>query len=64
MSYNNSSPNGNRYFITCCTPTCPKRVPGCHGTCPDYAEAKAKYDADKAAYRPPAPIRQYDFNRY
>ena len=36
------------YFEECqkCVP--PKRHPGCHGTCPDYAKARAKYDADKA----------------
>lgn len=36
------------YFECChyCVP--PKRYPGCSGKCPDYAEGRAKYEADKA----------------
>lgn len=36
------------YFECChiCVP--PKRYPGCSGKCPDYAKARAKYDADMA----------------
>lgn len=36
------------YFECChiCVP--PKRYPGCSGKCPDYAKARAKYDADRA----------------
>ena len=36
------------YFEKCqhCVP--PERHPGCHATCPHYAEAKAKYNSDKA----------------
>lgn len=37
------------YFDECrvCKP--PRRHPGCHDRCPDYAKGKAKQDADKAA---------------
>lgn len=36
------------YFEKCqkCVP--PERKPGCQDHCPHYAEAKAKYNADKA----------------
>ena len=36
------------YFEKCqhCKP--PERHPGCHDTCPHYAEARARWDADKA----------------
>lgn len=30
-----------------CVP--PKRNPYCHGSCPEYAEARAKHDEDNAA---------------
>jgi hypothetical protein len=35
-------------FQSCykCTP--PKRTPGCHATCKDYAAAKAQHDAQTA----------------
>lgn len=28
----------------------PKRHPGCHGTCPEYKEARAEHDAKKEAH--------------
>lgn len=36
------------YFECChwCVP--PKRYPGCSSKCPDYAQARAKFEADKA----------------
>ena len=33
----------------CCGCVAPKRYPGCHDHCPDYAKEKAVYDAQKAA---------------
>jgi hypothetical protein len=38
---------GKGYFECChnCKP--PRRYPGCQDHCPDYAEGKAKHDADK-----------------
>lgn len=36
------------YFECCQYCVAPKRYPGCSGKCPEYAEARAKYDADKA----------------
>ena len=36
------------YFECCMKCVAPKRYPGCSGPCPDYKEARAKYDADKA----------------
>ena len=37
-----------KHFNACyyCKP--PRRHPGCHATCPDYAEDKKNYDAIKA----------------
>lgn len=33
----------------CCIPCKPpKRYPGCHDCCPEYAAARAKYEQDKA----------------
>lgn len=39
------------FFEAChvCKP--PKRKPGCHSDCPEYAEARRKYDIRKAAER-------------
>lgn len=34
-----------------CTPDCPKRQPGCHSKCPDYAAAKVVNDTKKAKIR-------------
>ena len=52
------------YFEECqkCVP--PKRQPGCHGYCPDYAKARAKYDADKAKADANREIRYYAKNRH
>ena len=38
----------NNYFEEChkCKP--PKRQPGCHAICPEYAKGKALLEADKA----------------
>lgn len=33
----------------CCIPCkTPKRYPGCHDHCPDYAKARAKHEQEKA----------------
>lgn len=47
------------YFECChkCVP--PKRYPGCSGTCPEYAEARAKFDADKAKNKQHVLMDQY-----
>lgn len=47
------------YFECChiCKP--PKRYPGCSGECPEYAEARAKYDADKAKQRSGLDMKYY-----
>ena len=38
--------------ITCCNNcVAPKRYPGCHGTCPEYLEQRAKYDEVKEIER-------------
>lgn len=36
------------YFECCHHCVAPKRYPGCSGKCPEYAEARAKFNADKA----------------
>lgn len=37
--------------IECCHHcVAPKRHPGCHGHCKEYAEERAKYEARKVAY--------------
>ena len=34
--------------IKCCLGcTAPKRYPGCHGTCQEYIQEKAKHEADR-----------------
>lgn len=39
-------------FFECCHKCVPpKRYPGCSGTCPEYAEQRAKFDACKEAER-------------
>ena len=36
--------------IKCCRPCVPpKRHPGCHGSCPEYADEKAEHERLKAA---------------
>ena len=52
------------YFEECqkCVP--PKRHPGCHGTCPDYAESRAKFDADKAKADAGRELKYYTNNKH
>lgn len=47
------------YFECCriCVP--PKRYPGCSGKCPDYKEARAKFDADNHKIRMDNMIQAY-----
>lgn len=47
------------YFEKCqkCVP--PERHPGCHDHCPHYAEAKARYDADKAKHDETKSVKDY-----
>lgn len=47
------------YFECChrCAP--PKRYPGCSGSCPEYKEARARFDADKAKNNKDIAIRYY-----
>lgn len=47
------------YFECCHYCVAPKRYPGCSGKCPDYAEARAKYDADKAKKNEYITIKYY-----
>lgn len=51
------------YFERCqhCIP--PERHPGCHGTCHHYAEARAKWDADKAKQDEGKELRHYFLNK-
>lgn len=38
--------------IKCCHPCKPpKRYPGCHDHCPEYAKERAQHDKDTAAYK-------------
>lgn len=47
------------YFECChvCVP--PKRYPGCSGKCPDYKEAREKFDADKEKNKGRTVMRNY-----
>lgn len=47
------------YFECCHHCVAPKRYPGCSGKCPDYAEAKAKFDADRAKQKSVIDMRCY-----
>ena len=45
--------------IKCCYPCKPpKRYPGCHGICPEYAEQKAQHDKETAEERKKTLIQQ------
>lgn len=38
--------------IKCCLPCKPpKRYPGCHGKCPEFADEKAQHEKDTAAQK-------------
>lgn len=47
------------YFECCHHCVAPKRYPGCSGKCPDYAEAKAKFNADKQKNQERTATRNY-----
>ena len=38
---------GNRHFQACHKCVAPKRHPGCHGSCKEYADEKAEYEEIK-----------------
>ena len=47
-------------YFECCMPCKPpKRYPGCSGKCPEYKEARARYDADKAKQNADKEIKYY-----
>ena len=47
------------YFECCINCTPPKRYPGCSGSCPEYKEARARYDADKAKANKHISVKYY-----
>ena len=47
------------YFECCHGCVAPKRYPGCSGKCPEYKEARAKYDADKAKANEQIALKYY-----
>jgi hypothetical protein len=47
------------YFECCHHCVAPKRYPGCSGKCPEYAKARAKYDADQAKVRMERKVQSY-----
>ena len=52
------------YFEKCqhCVP--PERHPGCHGSCQFYAEARARFEADKAKENKSREIRYYCIEKH
>ena len=42
---------GNRHFKACHECVAPKRCPGCHDICPEYATEKVAYEAIKNSLR-------------
>lgn len=51
------------YFECCMACHPPKRYPGCSGKCPEYKEARAKFDADKAKKNTGKDLRYYTIER-
>lgn len=51
------------YFECCHHCVAPKRYPGCSGKCPEYAEARAKYDADLAKQKQGVELKYYINNK-
>lgn len=47
------------YFECCHYCVAPKRYPGCSGKCPDYKQARAKYDADRNKIRADRKVQSY-----
>ena len=45
--------------LNCCPPDCSERVPGCHGYCKRYKEAKANHAKRKLEYYGDPMLRQY-----
>ena len=50
------------YFECCYKCVAPKRYPGCSGKCPEYVEARAKFDADKARANADSSAKAYTYN--
>lgn len=46
-------------FECCHFCVAPKRQPGCHDKCPDFAEAKIKFEARKAVIEADREAREY-----
>lgn len=47
-------------YFECCIPcVAPKRYAGCSGSCREYKEARARYDADKAKERLERNVQMY-----
>lgn len=47
-------------YFECCMPCVPpKRYAGCSGSCPEYKEARAKYDEYKAKERLEKKVQSY-----
>ena len=47
------------YFECCHYCVAPKRYPGCSGSCPEYKEARARFDADKEKKNAGLILRDY-----
>jgi hypothetical protein len=47
------------YFECCMGCVAPKRYPGCSGSCPDYKEARAIFDNDKAKHAERMALKYY-----
>ena len=47
------------YFECCHKCVAPKRYPGCSAKCPEYAEARAKFNADKERNKERTLMRNY-----
>lgn len=47
------------YFECCHHCVAPKRYPGCSGKCPEYAEARVKFNSDKEKNKERTLMRNY-----
>ena len=52
------------YFECCHHCVAPKRYPGCSGSCPEYKEARARFDADKAKKNESLSVKSYMRDKY
>jgi hypothetical protein len=51
MEWNDGIWNGNRHFQACHKCVAPKRFPGCHDVCKEYADEKAAYEEIQNGFR-------------